>query len=172
MKTGTNCPHPDELRQLLGGSMADQRQQECLSHMDSCPCCQAKLESIATEGTDITRLVEHLPESEPMATSAYWPALKALDAEMGRTMTSEPAAKTRGVSLDFLQPATDSAYLGRLAHFDVMRVLGRGGMGLVLEAFDSRLQRNVALKVLNPDLADDEIARQRFCREAQCRPHR
>ena len=40
-------------------------------------------------------------------------------------------------------------------------------MGLVLEAFDSRLQRNVALKVLNPDLADDEIARQRFCREAR-----
>ncbi len=77
------------------------------------------------------------------------------------------SAAARDVSLDFLQPATDTAYLGRLAHFDVMRVLGRGGMGVVLEAFDSRLQRNVALKVLDPELAGDEIARQRFCREAR-----
>ena len=50
----------------------------------------------------------------------------------------------------FLQPATDTAYLGRLAHFDVMRVLGRGGMGVVLEAFDSRLQRNVASRCSIP----------------------
>jgi WD40 repeat protein len=69
--------------------------------------------------------------------------------------------------LQFLQPPTDPAYLGRLAHFDVMRVLGRGGMGVVLEAFDSKLQRHVALKVLDPDLAYDELSRQRFCREAR-----
>jgi serine/threonine protein kinase len=135
--------------------------------MDSCSCCQSKLENLATDGTNITQLVEHLPESQPMATSAYWPALKALDSEIGQSSVTEPTVKTRNVTLDFLQPASDSAYLGRLAQFDVMRVLGRGGMGLVLEAFDSRLQRNVALKVLNPDLADDEIARQRFCREAR-----
>src|SRR5262249_15841959 len=63
--------------------------------------------------------------------------------------------------------SADPAYLGRLAHFEVMRVLGRGGMGIVLEAFDSRLQRNVALKVLDPELAHDDTARQRFCREAR-----
>src|ERR1700710_42486 len=43
----------------------------------------------------------------------------------------------------------------------------RGGVGVVLEAFDSRLQRNVALKVLDPELAGDQVARQRFCREAR-----
>src|SRR5262249_36309758 len=58
-------------------------------------------------------------------------------------------------------------YLGRLGQFDVMRILGRGGMGVVLEAFDTRLQRNVALKVLEPELASDDVARQRFCREAR-----
>ena len=48
-----------------------------------------------------------------------------------------------------------------------MRVVGRGGMGIVLHAIDTCLQRDVAIKVLDPELADDELARKRFCREAR-----
>ena len=109
--------------------------------------------------------------AEPMATSAYWPALKRSRPTSRRRSRRLPARRDvvarANVSLAFLQPPSDTAYLGRLAQFDVMRVLGRGGMGVVLEAFDSRLQRNVAIKVLDPDLAGDEVARQRFCREAR-----
>lgn len=175
MKTASNCPPADELQQLLTGSLSGDRQEECIRHMDSCECCQAKLESIAVDGTNLSRVVEQLHESEPMATSAYWPALASLGADVPADTPVKPAAavvtppttRKRDVSLNFLHPATDGAYLGRLAHFDVMRILGRGGMGIVLEAFDSKLQRNVAIKVLDPDLADDDVARQRFCREAR-----
>ncbi len=167
MNTATSCPQPEELQQLLVGSLSSQRQQECVSHVDSCQCCQAKLEDIATGGTNLSKVVEHLDETQPLATSAYWPALKALDADGPQAVALKQAIRSLDVSLDFLQPPTDQAYLGRLAHFDVMRILGRGGMGIVLEAFDSRLQRNVALKVLDPELAGDEISRQRFCREAR-----
>ena len=38
---------------------------------------------------------------------------------------------------------------------------------MVLEAYDSHLQRTVAVKVLDPKLANDEVSRQRFCREAR-----
>lgn len=168
MNTMTNCPPPDELQQLLDGTLSGDRQAACTSHMDSCTCCQAKLENLATDGTNLSSLVQSLHESEPSTNSAYWPALKSLDAAVQVTVIPPPAAgRRRDVSLSFLQPASDAAYLGRMAHFDVMRVLGRGGMGIVLEAFDSRLQRNVALKVLDPELAGDEISRQRFCREAR-----
>ncbi|HEY2841687.1 MAG TPA: serine/threonine-protein kinase [Pirellulales bacterium] len=172
MKTGAICPQPEELRQLLNSSLSGERSQECTQHLDSCECCQAKLEEIATEGTKLSQVVMHLKEAEPMATSAYWPALKALETDVSQTTTPlssspQPGVRTRDVSLAFLQPPSDTVYLGRLAQFDVMRVLGRGGMGVVLEAFDSRLQRNVAIKVLDPELAGDEIARQRFCREAR-----
>jgi serine/threonine protein kinase len=102
-----------------------------------------------------------------METSAYWPVLNALSKESSSAGGTKTVARTRTRSLSFLQPATDPAYLGRMAHFDVMRVLGQGGMGIVVEAFDSHLQRNVALKVLDPELAEDETARQRFCREAR-----
>ena len=168
MNPATTCPENEELRKLLAGSLADVRQQECTSHLDSCECCQTRLEEMAVEGTQLSQVVKRLGEAEPAATSAYWPALQALGAERSQTPVPPPArTRRRELSLDFLEPPTDSAYLGRLGQFDVMRVLGRGGMGVVLEAFDSRLQRHVALKVLDPELAGDEVSRQRFCREAR-----
>ena len=161
------CPQNEELQQLIAGSLSGERQQECVEHMDTCQCCQTKLEEIATEGTNLSQMVRNISEAEPGATSAYWPALKSVEGAASQAQTLVAPKRTREVSLAFLQPASDSAYLGRLGHFDIMRVLGRGGMGLVLEAFDSKLQRHVALKVLDPDLVSDEVARQRFCREAR-----
>ncbi len=40
-------------------------------------------------------------------------------------------------------------------------------MGVVLHAYDPCLQRDVAVKVIDPQLANNEVARQRFCREAR-----
>src|SRR5262249_17736669 len=71
------------------------------------------------------------------------------------------------VSLDFLAPSDQPGHLGRLGHYDVLHVIGRGGMGVVLKAFDTHLQRSVALKVMSPKLADHELSRKRFCREAR-----
>ena len=162
-----NCPEANELRQLLDGTLSGDRQQACTDHMDSCHGCQVKLEGIATEGSNLSQIVESLHDSQVSPVSGYWQAAKSLEAAVRETFIPDAPVRRRDPSLEFLQPATDSAYLGRLAQFDVMRVLGRGGMGLVLEAFDTRLQRNVAIKVLDPDLAGDEISRQRFCREAR-----
>jgi urea transport system substrate-binding protein len=67
----------------------------------------------------------------------------------------------------FLAPATSPDELGWLAHYRVLRLLGRGGMGTVFLAEDTHLQRPVALKVIVPEYAGNLVARERFLREAR-----
>jgi len=54
-----------------------------------------------------------------------------------------------------------------ISDFKVLRRLGQGGMGQVYLAEQISLKRNVALKILKPDLAANEISLERFKREAQ-----
>ncbi len=69
--------------------------------------------------------------------------------------------------LEFLAPCDTPDRLGLLAHYEIVEVLGRGGMGIVLRGLDVKLNRVVAIKVLAPQLAANAMARQRFLREAQ-----
>jgi len=58
-------------------------------------------------------------------------------------------------------------FRSELAGYRIQRVLGRGGMSVVYLARDRRLQRNVGLKLLAPELAEDEEFRARLLRESQ-----
>ena len=74
--------------------------------------------------------------------------------EVGRALDLQPAAHilTPGDSIE---------------HYEVVELLGRGGMGEVYRARDRRINRVVALKVLLPQFAEDPDRLARFRREAQ-----
>ncbi|MFO0871319.1 MAG: serine/threonine-protein kinase [Pirellulales bacterium] len=73
----------------------------------------------------------------------------------------------RDLAQRLLSPSESRESLGRLNDYEVLAVLGRGGYGIVFEAMDKVLNRRVAIKVLNPDLATQAISRRRFIREAR-----
>jgi serine/threonine protein kinase/lipopolysaccharide biosynthesis regulator YciM len=88
------------------------------------------------------------------------PAAKPIDAKA----VNRPANLTPGPSKDSHATAEAAKALGP---YEVGSEIGRGGMGLVLRAYDQALKRDVAIKTLHPQARADEIKRKRFIKEAQ-----
>jgi serine/threonine protein kinase len=91
----------------------------------------------------------------------------------GISLDAEPSDDTPTIiTKNAIQTAPDDP-LGtslrgrRLAHFELIEPIGVGGMGAVLRARDTQLDRPVALKVLPPDLAQDPENIRRFHQEAR-----
>ncbi|HEV3024743.1 MAG TPA: serine/threonine-protein kinase, partial [Pirellulales bacterium] len=78
-----------------------------------------------------------------------------------------PSVDDNGIPRGLLQPSDKPDVLGTIGPYEVRELIGRGGMGIVLRAFDAKLNRVVAIKVLAPELATQPSARRRFLREAQ-----
>src|SRR5688572_19505670 len=72
-----------------------------------------------------------------------------------------------GTRTAFLQPSDKPGSIGRLGHYEVSRILGQGAFGIVLHAFDEKLHRQVAIKVMAAHVANDPAFRERFLREAR-----
>ncbi|MEM8734567.1 MAG: serine/threonine-protein kinase, partial [Planctomycetota bacterium] len=68
---------------------------------------------------------------------------------------------------EFLEESDKSGCLGALGHYEIIGVVGRGAFGIVFRAFDTKLNRVVAIKVMAPELAQNKMAVRRFSREAQ-----
>ncbi|MGP8199299.1 MAG: protein kinase domain-containing protein [Limisphaerales bacterium] len=65
-----------------------------------------------------------------------------------------------------LSPPTRPGLLASLARFEVVRVLGGGGMGVVVLARDSERGTDVAIKLIKPELVPDQRMMHRFVKEA------
>lgn len=167
----SKCPPDDALTALVVG---DELAPPALSdHVGECTGCQERLEAFATAGAKhLSATVRGLDKIDPPSKSAFWPALQSAEAAVTRefhNVDTDPDDDDdeNAVDLSFLRPSPVPGRIGRLGEFDVVRVIGKGGMGVVLHAFDTNLLRDVAIKILDPHLATNSTARQRFCREAR-----
>ena len=86
---------------------------------------------------------------------------------VGQSTDDMDDSEATPLDISFLQPSTKPDSKGRLAHYEILEVLGQGGFGIVFKAFDEKLHRLVAIKVMSPEMAATSPARKRFLREAR-----
>src|SRR4051812_40262341 len=163
MTTGSQCPDLGRWGDLLDRRLPEPAAGTLTSHLEGCPDCQSTLEQLTAgeaSWVDAARALDERPRPELRRAMEQ---LKA-EGEAGR----ETAVRAAGTdTLPFLRPSADPEHLGRLGPYEVLGVIGRGGMGVVLKAFDAALRRTVAIKVLAPQWASHAQARARFEREAR-----
>src|SRR5262249_3592996 len=151
------------LRLLLDDALPPGQQDEVLAHLDSCAGCQREIESLAADETWWEQL-RGVPAATTDVPASLALALATREDGGAGTTSTVPDERT---CLGFLDPTGEPGCLGRLGPFAVTAVLGQGGMGVVLAAYDAELDRPVAVKVLSPHLAGTAAARDRFAREGR-----
>ena len=110
------------------------------------------------ESSEAAALLERHPDAADEARAAR---------SLHRLLGADGGDHDDPIDWSFLTPSQHPTSLGRLDGYEVTGLIGRGGMGLVLEAWEATLDRTVALKVLYPHLAANASAMERFRREAR-----
>ncbi|MCH9725510.1 MAG: serine/threonine protein kinase, partial [Planctomycetes bacterium] len=145
-----------ELQILLCGDEDSDEYRRTAAHVETCEACQKRLDTVAGP-TQLDAETRELLSDYP------WEALS--NSRTGFQGTD--GLPDQAESLTFLNPPSHPEMLGRLGRYEIERMIGSGGMGLVLKAFDTELNRPVAIKVLAQHLAHSGAARQRFARESR-----
>lgn len=168
-----DCPTLDEIRRFARGESPPDTARRVRAHVRDCPHCRNLLGDGAA-GSAERGAKPPTPGINPQAETVALPRTAPVNPNLTETEPAPAGAPTRTHgdvfwSLDARADATGATrdYLPHIDGYEVKRVLGRGGMGVVYEAVQTKLRRRVALKLLpavvgsqHPDLVA------RFQREA------
>ena len=191
MGPGPSCPEIRELQRFALGEVSEREMEALEQHLSGCCRCVEAMHTLPGSDTLVEALrgqpkaleAEDAPVQQMIRRMDDWqrPAAEASAEQTAALGEADSAAEEASVPRPpppvqppeaeevraLLGPAQGPDEIGRLGGYVVVRVIGAGGMGIVLEAHDPGLRRRVALKVMRPALAVSAAARQRFLREAE-----
>lgn len=139
---------PPEFQLLLSDNDASDEFRVAANHLESCPICQSQLTTLA--GSPDT-----WKEAQLLLGGDYQPRWEP---DLSQSLVSTPDSTLDRSSIEnhvlkLLGSPNHPEMLGRLGRYDIEKVIGSGGMGIVLKAHDSELNRPIAIKLLAPHLS-------------------
>ncbi len=152
---------PTRIELFLSQQLDDWEQAAFELHLDDCGDCRQQLEEAAAS-EEIWSGVRNSLQDQKLSTDY----MQSEDSANNSTSGGDASFNLDAV-INLLSPTDDDRMIGRLGSYEVLGVIGSGGMGVVLKAFDAALNRYVAIKILSPHLGSSGAARKRFSREAQ-----
>lgn len=157
---------PDQvLRKLVSNSNPLSDQNDVETHISECELCQTRLLAVAADPEWRKTAVANLSENKGSISQSS--SISNLSSENICRGDEYDLSTVDALLAEVLSPPTHPEMLGRLGRYEVECVIGCGGMGVVLRAYDRELQRPVAIKLILPRLSKNGTAKQRFAREAR-----
>src|SRR5437016_3255872 len=139
-------PSHDQLAAFAVGEAPEETAVELSRHLADCPACRTAVDALPDD--TLVSLLRQPPAADVNP-----------DGQDAGTLAGPPAAVPGG------SPVPPS--LAAHERYHVLEVLGTGGMGAVYRAEHRRMERQVALKVMNPELMDRPEMVERFHREVK-----
>jgi serine/threonine protein kinase len=146
----------DRATAYAAGAMNADERAAFESHLDACEACRQALDRTVASAEDWSELQVSLSGSHDVALQS------AIEAER-----FAPAGSGLEFCKKLLGPTDDPRMLGRIGTYEIIGLLGHGGMGVVFKGLDPSLNRYVAVKMLAPMFSANGASKQRFLREAQ-----
>lgn len=157
----TACADDPELLERVESLLVSHESQSQFLNTPIVDQMSDELDDESTDRPDATMLFQNSStQDDEFATTDFNP-------DKAEAMTELNDDSSDEIALGYLQPSSKPDSIGRLAHYEIQEVVGRGAFGTVLKAFDEKLHRVVAIKVLAPEMAATSPARKRFLREAR-----
>jgi serine/threonine protein kinase/WD40 repeat protein len=148
------CPSAQTLTQFSLGLLASQHLESVAAHVAACATCESALTDLAGNDDPLVRLVRSGAARGSAANELF--DNPSVIARFKNAALSSGGHVPRGLD-ERLPPA--------LGQYEIIGVLGRGGMGTVYRAFHPRLRRSVAIKTLRATRSADAEITARFHRE-------
>ena len=160
------CPDTSQLLDYLQGRVENHLLNELESHLQACNDCGATMRGLSDNDT-IGDLVNQIAsrQTSDFGDESEQSFVKNL-VERIQSKATPAMTLTRDRAYEVSSRLTPSATsLGKIAQYEVLRVLGVGSTSVVYQARDTQLDRLVALKILRPSVGD--AAQTRFMSEAR-----
>jgi serine/threonine-protein kinase len=165
---------PEWVSEYLNGALKAEDEKIFESHLDSCIDCRRILETQAAEERfwGETRFALNQPLDSTIPEDEVRRLANSLRLAFHSSVTIDPASledeeESNAGWKHWLGPPTMENSLGRVLKYEILSIIGQGGMGIVFRAYDTELNRIVAVKTLSAEVRFHGEARQRLLREAR-----